>query len=119
MAQRTTQTPPRSVVFIKLVEQGSTVLAYAALRRAIDRLGKETVYFMVFEENRFILDAMKMIEPANVLAIRNRGRLTAMADMLRALWTLRRRRVEAAIDLEFFARGSAALAWLSGCAVHI
>jgi len=119
LAQRTTQTPPRSVVFIKLVEQGSTVLAYAALRRAIDRLGKETVYFMVFEENRFILDAMKMIEPANVLAIRNRGRLTAMADMLRALWTLRRRRVEAAIDLEFFARGSAALAWLSGCAVRI
>lgn len=116
---RTTPTPPRSVVFIKLVEQGSTVLAYSALRRAIDRVGKQNVYFLVFEENRFILDAMEMIEPANVLAIRNRGAFTFIADMVRALATLRRRRVDAAIDLEFFARGSAALAWLSGCATRV
>ena len=111
--------PPRSIVFIKLVEQGSTVLAYAALRRAIDRVGKENVFFLVFEENRFILDAMELIEPANVLVIRGSKPLMAIADILRALIILRRHRVEAAIDLEFFARGSAALAWLSGCAVRI
>jgi len=55
LARRAPNGPPRSIVFIKLIEQGSTVLASAALRRAIERVGKENVYFLVFEENRFIL----------------------------------------------------------------
>ena len=88
-----TPLPPRSIVFIKLVEQGSTVLAYAALRRAIDRVGKENVFFLVFEENRFILDVMELIEPANVLAIRSRKPLMAIADILRALMTLNKRMI--------------------------
>src|SRR6185436_1870767 len=96
--------PPRSILFIKLVEQGSTVLAYAAIRRAIEWVGKKNVYFLVFEENRFILDAMELIEPANVLAIRSNRPLMAIADTLRALVTLRKNDVDAAIDLEFFAR---------------
>ena len=77
--------PPRSIVLIKLVEQRSTVLAYAALRRAIEMVGKNNVYFLVFEENRFILDALGLIEPANVLAIRSTKPLTAIADLVRAL----------------------------------
>jgi len=117
--RRVSPNPPRSIVFIKLVEQGSTVLAYGALRRVIDRVGKENVFFLVFEENRYILDAMELIQPPNVLTIRSSKRLPAIADILRALMTLRRHRVEAAIDLEFFARGSAALAWLSGCTVRV
>ena len=39
----------RSIVFIKLAEQGSTVLAYPAIRRAVERVGRENVYFVVFE----------------------------------------------------------------------
>ena len=115
LGRRAPDGPPRSIVFIKLVEQGSTVLAYAAIRRAIEWVGKKNVYFLVFEENRFILDAMELIEPANVLAIRSNRPLTAIADTLRALATLRKNTADAAIDLEFFARGSAGLALLSGC----
>lgn len=119
LAQRPVQGPCDSIVFIKLIEQGSTVLAYSALRHAIDQVGKANVYFMVFQENRFILDVMDIVEPANVLAIRNHSVGTAAVDLLRALGTLRRRGVAAAIDLEFFARGSAALAYLSGCALRV
>ncbi len=111
--------PPQGIVFIKLIEQGSTVLAYAALRRAIERVGKKNVYFLVFEENRFILDALDLIEPANVLVIRTRRPLTAIGDIARALSILRSKRVDGAIDLEFFARGSAILSYLSGCRTRI
>ena len=48
----------RRVLFVKFAEQGSTVLAYPAIRRAIDIVGRENVYFIVFEDNRFVLDAM-------------------------------------------------------------
>ena len=46
------------VLFIKFAEQGSTVLAYPAIHRAIGMVGRENVYFVVFEDNRFILDVM-------------------------------------------------------------
>jgi len=118
-AGRAPNGPPRAIVFIKLVEQGSTVLAYAALCRAIERVGKKNVYFLVFEENRYILDALDLIEPGNVLAIRSRKPLTAFADIARALTMLRSKQVDSAIDLEFFARGSAILSYLSGCQTRV
>jgi len=45
------------ILFVKFAEQGSTVLAYPAILRAIEMVGRENVYFVVFEDNRFILDS--------------------------------------------------------------
>jgi ADP-heptose:LPS heptosyltransferase len=104
----------RRILFVKLAEQGATVLAGAAIRKAVEMVGKENVYFLVFEENRFILDVMKVIPEENVVTIRTKGIGTVLAGALRALRQLRRHRPDAAIDLEFFARSSAALAYLSG-----
>jgi ADP-heptose:LPS heptosyltransferase len=106
--------PLRGIVFIKLLEQGSTVLACSAIRRAIDLVGRENVYFLVFEENRFVLEAMGLVRPGNVLAVRRKTLLTLIADTVRAIGRLRKSRVNAAIDLEFFARSSAALIFLTG-----
>ena len=38
-------------------EQGTTVLGYPATGCAIEMVGREHVYFIVFDNNRFILDA--------------------------------------------------------------
>src|SRR5712691_4417997 len=57
------------ILFVKLAEQGSTVLAYPAIRRAIEMVGRENVYFVVFEDNRFILDVMEIIPEGNVITI--------------------------------------------------
>ena len=59
----------QSILFVKFAEQGSTVLAYPAIRRAIEMVGRENVYFVVFEDNRFILDAMDVIPEGNVITI--------------------------------------------------
>lgn len=111
--------PIRRIVFIKLVEQGSTVLACSAIRRAIEMVGRENVYFLAFDENRFILDAMELISPKNVITIRNNGLLEAAIDTLRALSRLRKLGVNSTIDLEFFARFSAALCFLSGASYRV
>src|SRR5207237_9607384 len=57
------------VLFIKFAEQGSTVLAYPAIRRATAMVGRENVYFVVFEDNRFIVDVMEIISEHNVICI--------------------------------------------------
>ena len=49
---------PSRLLFIKLAEQGSTVLARAALDAAAMRVGRKNVYFLLFEENRAILDIL-------------------------------------------------------------
>jgi ADP-heptose:LPS heptosyltransferase len=106
--------PPRSILFIKLAEQGSTVLAREAVRLAFERVGRGGVYFLVFEENRFILDLLELVPPENVLTVRTGSAWAMAASGLARLRELRRRRFDACVDLEFFARSSAALAFVSG-----
>ena len=106
--------PPRSILIVKFAEQGSTVLAYPALRRAVEMAGRERVYFIAFEENRFILDLMEVIPAENVITISSQSISSLMRSTLSALRRLRRLRLEAAVDMEFFCRSSAALTFLSG-----
>jgi len=106
--------PVRSILFLKLAEQGSTVLAHEAVRQAVARVGRAQVYFLVFEENRFILDLLELIPPENVLTVQTRSPGAMVASGWRRLREIRRRRFDACIDLEFFARFSAAICWLTG-----
>ena len=99
----------RSILFIKLAEQGSTVLAHRALQEAVRRVGREHVYMAVFEDNRFILDALGVIPPENVITVQSDSFVSLLRTVLPAIARLRRLRLDAAIDLEFFARSSALL----------
>jgi len=108
------QGPPKKILFIKLVEQGSTVLAYRALSKAVDMVGRENVFFWVFEENREILDLLNVIPPENALVIRSRGFGIFLFDVMRSLFKIRHMDMDATIDMEFFARASAILAFLTG-----
>jgi len=106
--------PPRRILFIKLVEQGATVIAEPALRRAVEMVGRENVFVAVFEQNRFILDVLDVIPRENVITIRSDRLVVVFIDTIRAIWRMRRERIDAAIDFEFFSRYSGALTYLSG-----
>ena len=106
--------PPRRVVFLKLIEQGATVLACDALRLATERVGRENVYFCVFAENRFILDLLDLVPADNVICIRGDRFGHFLIDALVAIRRLRAERIDAVIDLEFFSRATAILSFLSG-----
>jgi ADP-heptose:LPS heptosyltransferase len=105
---------PRSILFVKLAEQGSTVLAHAALRRAVDLAGRDNVYFIVLENNRFIVDVLNIIPERNVIALSYKNLPGLFISALGTIRRLHQLKLDAAIDLEFFSRGSAALAYLSG-----
>lgn len=106
--------PWRSVLFLKLTEQGSTVLAHEAVRRAVERVGREQVYFLVFEENRFVVDLLGLVPPENVLTVQTRSAWSMAASVWQRLRTVRRKRLDACVDMEAFARFPAALAYLTG-----
>ncbi len=105
---------PRSILIVKLAEQGSTVLAYAALRRAAQLVGRKNVYFIALEENRFVLDLLDVMPRENVITLSKKGGLAFVLSILKAIRRLRSLRLDAAVDMEFFSRGSAALTYASG-----
>jgi ADP-heptose:LPS heptosyltransferase len=119
LRRRTAQEPPRRIVIVKLAEQGSTVLAYRALRNAVARFGRENVFFVAFAENRFILDAMGVIPVENVVAIPTSGLAAVIRGAVGAVRRLRLAGVDAAVDFEFFSRASAALCYLSGARMRV
>ena len=110
---------PTRILFVKFAEQGSTVLAYHAIRRAIEMVGRENVYFLVFQENRFILDVMHLIPEQNVVTVGHKNILDAGFQAVHALKRIRELQIDAAIDLEFFSRSSAALTYLSGAGSRV
>jgi len=114
LLRRRPAAPPRRIAVIKLAEQGATVLAYSSLRRAAAMVGAENLFFVVFAENRFILDLLRVVPPSNVIAIRTDGLLRVAIDTFKAVARMRRERIDATADFEFFARSSAVLSYLSG-----
>ncbi len=104
----------RRILFIKFAEQGSTVLAYPAIHRAVKMVGRENVYFVVFEENRFVLDVMEILPEENVITVATSNLLALFLSTLRAIIRWRAIGIDAVVDLEFLTRFSAILAFLSG-----
>jgi ADP-heptose:LPS heptosyltransferase len=102
------------ILFVKFAEQGSTVLAYPAIRRAIEMVGRENVYFVVFEENRFILDAMRVIPIENVMTVATKSLLGLAISVLQAVVQIRKIGIDAVIDMEFLTRFSAILTFITG-----
>jgi hypothetical protein len=62
---------------------------------------------------------MGRIAPENVFTIRNDRISASVGDAFQAIYLIRKLRIDAAIDLEFFARSSAALSFLSGARYRV
>ena len=81
--------PIRRVLFLKLVEQGATVLAAPALEAAARQVGRENVYFMVLAENRPILDVLDLVPPANIIVVPTGGLVRTVRGLLQAVARVR------------------------------
>lgn len=104
----------RKILFIKLAEQGSTILARPMLQRAAEIFGRNNLYFLVFDDNRFVLDALGIIPTENVITIPHETITQVLFGAIKAIRKARGIGFDFAIDMEFFARSTAALAYLSG-----
>src|SRR5262245_66475635 len=104
----------RRILFVKFAEQGSTVLAHSAIRRAIEMVGRENVYFVVFEDDRVILDLMEIISERNVITIPTRSLAGLAAGTVKAVSKTRKVGIEGDIDLNYNTRISDVLRFESG-----
>jgi ADP-heptose:LPS heptosyltransferase len=91
---------------------GSTVLAYPAVMEIKRRIPRAQIFFLVFDENRPILEALDVTPRENVVSLRSAGLAALLWDGCRAVWRLRKAKIDATVDMDFFSRFAAALAFL-------
>jgi ADP-heptose:LPS heptosyltransferase len=77
-------------------------------------VGRENVYFVVFQDNRFVIDVMEVIPKENVITIATKSLFSLVTSALKVLIQWRKIGIDAVVDLEFLSRSSAILAFLSG-----
>ena len=111
--------PVRKILLLKLAEQGSTVLARAAIAEAVAKVGRENVYFLAFDENRFIVDLLDIIPRENVLTVKTGSIPSMIASGLAQVRAIRRMRIDATVDLEFFSRFSAAISFICASRIRV
>lgn len=104
---------PKKILFLKLIEQGATVLAYPAIKSAVDKLGIQNVYFCVFTSNRPILDILNVIPPENIIEIQHNNLFTFTKDILKLIVICRKKQIDTVIDMELFSRSSAIISYLT------
>jgi ADP-heptose:LPS heptosyltransferase len=110
---------PRKLLFLKFIEQGATVLAQDAIARATRAVGRDNVFFCVFESNRAILDVIGTVSAQNIICIRDQTLSTFVVDFLKAAVAVRRHRIDTVIDMEFFSRASAIFTFLTGAETRV
>jgi lipopolysaccharide heptosyltransferase II len=109
----------RTILIIVLSEMGALVLARPMFERLRENCPSATFYVLCTEQNRSALDLLDVVPAERVITIRI-GSLVALArDCVRAVRRLRALRLDVALDLELFARGSAILAGLSGANIRV
>lgn len=109
----------RTVVFLKLSEQGALVQAVPSVQRAIHLVGRDHVFIVVFRRNREVLDALDILSPSHVLEIDDGTMPKCIASAVRCVRRLRQLLDLATIDLEFFSRGTMLLPWAAGARVRV
>ncbi len=108
---------PKKILVTKYLGMGSILLATPMLRAIRNRFPKSKIVFLTFEGNRKFVEQIELID--DVLSIRTSSLLVFIRDLFAALYGIRRSKFDVVFDLEFFARFSTIVSYLSGARARI
>ncbi|MBN2370274.1 MAG: glycosyltransferase family 9 protein [Vicinamibacteria bacterium] len=102
----------RVVLITKYLGMGSIILAAPMIAKVRALYPAARIVFLTFRENRELAEMLGHFDEVMTIDTKRLWRL--VVDTLAAVWRLWRARVDVVCDLEFFARFSAVVAYLSG-----
>ncbi len=110
---------PRKILFIEFSEMGSSILAYSAMVKAKKLYPKAELYFLIFQENKEVLDFIDVIPSQNIITIRFNPFTFFLGDMIKSIHHIRKNNIDTVIDLELFTRFSAIFTYLTGAVTRV
>lgn len=108
---------PREIVVSKYFGLGSLLMATPLLRELRTRFPGARIRVLTFKQNETLVRLFPFVD--GVIAVDGRSIPHLLRSTLAAIDLLRRVRVDLLVDLEFFARYSALVAYLSGAAARV
>jgi len=111
--------PPRRILFMEMSEMGSMVLAYSMLMKTRTMFPGSKFYFLTFKNHRSAVDILNVIPENQVITINPSTPWKFIQTTFTAIRTMRRIRLDSAVDMELFSRYSAALSYLSGARCRV
>ncbi|MDO8446180.1 MAG: glycosyltransferase family 9 protein [Deltaproteobacteria bacterium] len=106
-----------NILITKYLGMGSILLATPMLRSLRSKFPKSKIVFMTFDGNAQFARQISVID--EVISIRTKTLSSFTIDLLRALFKIRRKRFDLVFDLEFFARFSTIVSYLSGAKMRV
>jgi len=103
---------PKKILIIKLSEMGSTIFVYPAVSELKKKIPNSEIFFLVFEHNREILDEMNITSGSNIFTVNVDNPTKLFISIIQLFFKLRKISIDTTIDMDFFSRLSASLAFI-------
>lgn len=110
-------TDVKRILITKYLGMGSILLATPMLRALRSKFPKSKIVFLTFDGNAQFARQIRLID--EVISIRTKTLSSFTVDLVRALFKIRRERFDVVFDLEFFARFSTIVSYLSGAKMRV
>ncbi len=104
----------QKILFIKLAEMGGIVLASPLVKKTIIEYPEAQIYFLTFKKNKPLVELLQFTTEERILTIRDDSFLVFVFDTLKAIFYMRKNKINIAFDLELFSRFTAMLIFFSG-----
>jgi len=110
---------PRRILVIILSEMGSLVLAKPMFDSIRERYPEASIYLLVLERNKELLQVLYLVPQGNILTVSDRSFIRFLVSNIRLLSWFRRIRIDTVIDCELFSRISSLYSLLCGGKVRV
>ncbi len=109
--------PVEQILVTKYFGMGSILLATPMMQALRKQFPAAKITLLTFECNREFGELLTCVD--EVLALRTRGFGGFISGVIAALWRLRAKRLDVAVDLEFFSKFSTIVTYLSGARIRV
>jgi ADP-heptose:LPS heptosyltransferase len=110
---------PRKILIILLSEMGALVLANPMFDHIKKKFPNASLFALVFEKNKEVLDLLKVIPEYNILTVRDSSMKHLFEDSVHVVRTMRKIGIDTVIDCELFSRISSIYSFLSGASIRV
>lgn len=111
--------PIKKILFLQISELGSSILARPSIQYLQEKHPDAEIYYLIFDEMKSAIEMLDLIPKENIITIRSKSFSLLTKDTLKAISRIRKLKIDAVIDLELFARFSAALSYLTKARIKV
>jgi ADP-heptose:LPS heptosyltransferase len=105
---------PKNILTILLSEMGSLVLAQPMFQHIRTKYPEASLYALLFEKNKEILEIFNVVPQENILTVSNASMRKFVRDSLNVIIKMRKFGIDTIIDCELFMRSSSIYSFMSG-----